>query len=211
MASSKPKIKSRAPSTRGGARPGAGRKPGYGPYGEATEVLRVPASQIDVVQEFLNDYREQVSASKETMKKLMGQMMLPFDEPTRQHIPLYSTKVRAGFPSPADDYVDERLDLNELLVQNAPATFFFRIEGCSMINAGIFEGDIAIVDRSIEPNHRDIVLAIVDGGHTIKRLIKQNGEIRLDAENPAQPPIILKEGMEMTVLGVIKHCIHTLK
>jgi DNA polymerase V len=129
------------------------------------------------VLEFLNIFKQPTKEVR-LAPPLDGEM-LPAINPRTVSIPLYGTKVRAGFPSPADDYVEDRLDLNELLVKNEPATFFLKVEGCSMTGAGIFEGDIIVVDRSLEPSHRDIVLAIIDGRHTIKRLIKRKGEVRL--------------------------------
>lgn len=129
--------------------------------------------------------------------------MLPTINPPQVSLPLYGTKVRAGFPSPADDYVEDNLDLNELMIKNGPATFFLTVEGNSMIGAGIFEGDIIVVDRSLDARHRDIVLAVVDGRHTVKRLYDMNGKIRLQSENPAIPDIVLKEGMELQVAGVV--------
>lgn len=196
-------------TSHGGSRPGAGRKTSASPFGEKTVPVRVPESRKGEVLELLNIF-------KQPPKKILAipeldGVMLPAINPPKTPVPLFGTKVRAGFPSPADDYVEDRLDLNDLLVKNGPATFFLRVEGCSMIGAGIFEGDIVVVDRSLEPRHRDIVLAIVDGRHTIKRLIHKKGEVRLQTENPDQPDIVLKEGMEMTVVGVITNSIHPLR
>ncbi len=191
-----------ASTSHGGRRPGAGRKTSASPYGEKTITVRVPESRKAIVLQLLQTFKPPATP--------VG-ALLPAINPPKVRAPLFGTKVRAGFPSPADDYVEDRLDLNELLVTNAPATFFLRVEGCSMIGAGIFEGDIIVVDRSIEPRHRDIVLAVIDGRHTIKRLIHHGDEMRLQAENPAIPDITLKEGMEMAVIGVVTNSIHPLK
>ena len=196
---------------RGGARPNSGRKPGFGPYGEATEAIRVPVSQIDSVKEFLAGYKERVATTKDAAKQLAGQMMLPLNEPPKQRIPLYGTKIRAGFPSPADDYVEARLDLNEHLIKNPPATFMLRVDGNSMVGAGIFQGDILVVDRSIEPKHDHIVVAVIDGEHTVKRLYKRNGMTKLIAENPEFPPIELQDGQELVIFGVVTSSIHAVK
>jgi DNA polymerase V len=113
------------------------------------------------------------------------------------------TRVPAGFPSPAQDHTQKRIDLNEVLVLNPIATFLFEVEGDSMIGAKIFDGDKLIVDRSIEPVHGRIVLACVDGEFTVKRLYKRAGIVRLHAANPNYPPIVFVDGQEMTVWGVV--------
>ena len=128
-------------------------------------------------------------------------ILLPCKVAPFQYIPLYSHSISAGFPSPADDYIEDRLDLNELLISNKPATFFLRVKGDSMINAGIHHGDIIVVDRSLQPVHRAIVVAVVDGELTVKRLISQRGVTELHAENPKYLPIRLQEGQELTVWG----------
>lgn len=201
-------FKIAAMSSHGGSRPGAGRKSSASPFNEPTVPVRVPVSRKFEVLEFLNIFKLPERTSAISMP---DGAMLPTINPAKVSLPLYGTKVRAGFPSPADDYVEDRLDLNELLIKNGPATFFLKVEGCSMIGAGIFEGDIIVVDRSIEPRHRDIVLAIIDGRHTIKRLIHNSGEVRLQTENPDQPDIVLKDGMEMMVVGVVTNSIHPLR
>lgn len=195
-------------SSHGGSRPGAGRKSSASPFNEPTVPIRVPVSRKVEVLEFLNIFK---TPKRATAISMSDGAILPAVNPPKVSVPLFGTKVRAGFPSPADDYVEERLDLNELLIKNGPATFFLKVEGCSMVGAGIYEGDIIVVDRSLEPSHRDIVLAIVDGRHTIKRLIQKKGEVRLQAENPDIPDIVLKEGMELMVVGVVTNSIHPLK
>jgi DNA polymerase V len=128
-----------------------------------------------------------------------------------QRIPLFGHKVPAGFPSPADDYVEDRLDLNQLLVQNKSATFFLRVKGDSMINAGIHDGDIIVVDRSVEPVDRSVVVAVIDGELTIKRLVKRNEVVELHAENPKYAPIQFKEGQVLTIWGVVTSAVHSVK
>jgi DNA polymerase V len=126
-------------------------------------------------------------------------------------LPLFGQKVPAGFPSPADDYVEDRLDLNQLLVQNKYATFFLRVKGDSMVNAGIHDGDIIVVDRSVEAVDRSIVVAVVDGELTVKRLRRHKGITELHAENPKYSPIRLKDGQELTLWGVVTSAIHPVK
>jgi DNA polymerase V len=128
-----------------------------------------------------------------------------------ESIPLFGHTVPAGFPSPADDYVEDKLDLNKLLVQNKSATYFLRVKGDSMINAGINDGDIIVVDRSVEPVERSVVVAVVDGELTIKRLLWRNGVAELHAENPKYAPIRFKEGQELTIWGVVTSSVHSVK
>ena len=116
---------------------------------------------------------------------------------------LLSHRISAGFPSPAGDYVEDGLDLNNYLVQNKPATFMFTVRGESMIVAGIHDGDKVIVDRALKAKHNDIVVAVVDGEYTIKRLYKYRGRIELRPENPDYQPITLTEGNELQIWGVV--------
>ena len=124
-------------------------------------------------------------------------------EPRSLELRLLSHRINAGFPSPAGDYVEEGLDLNAYLVRNQPATFMFTVKGDSMINAGIQEGDKVIVDRALTARHDDIVVAVVAGDYTIKRLYKYMGRVELRPENPAYPPIVFQEGAELLVWGVV--------
>ena len=128
-----------------------------------------------------------------------------------QRLPLFGHTVPAGFPSPADDYVEDWLDLNQLLIHNKSATFILRVKGDSMLNAGIHDGDIIVVDRSIEPADRAVVVAVVDGELTVKRLVMRNGITELHAENPKYAPIRFKEGQELTIWGVVTSSIHGVK
>ena len=119
------------------------------------------------------------------------------------HVPLFSHKVAAGFPSPADDYIEGRLSLDEHLIQHREATFFVRAKGNSMVRAGIFDGDLLVVDKSLTPASGDIVIAVVDGDLTVKRLIMRNGTVILKPENPRFKEIEFKDGQELQVWGVV--------
>jgi DNA polymerase V len=123
-------------------------------------------------------------------------------------LPLYLSPVSAGFPSPADDYIDAKLDLNELLVHHPAATFFTRVNGNSMIEAGIFHNDLLVVDRSETPVDGVVVIAVVDGELTVKRLKKEKGKIYLVAENPDYQPIEIKEDTQFEIWGVVIAVIH---
>ena len=167
---------------RGGKRIGAGRPKGQGKYQEPTKPIRVPHSLLEKVQGYI--------ASK------------------GYQIPLYSSSVQAGFPSPADDYIDTKLDLNKHLIKHPTATFFVRAEGDSMIGAGIHSGDILIVDKSLEVSDGKIVIAALDGHLTVKRLQKIDGKILLMSENKSFKPIEIIEGNELIVWGIVTHVLH---
>lgn len=118
-------------------------------------------------------------------------------------LPLDVVKVSAGFPSPAADYESRQLDINEYLVRNPVATFFFPVQGDSMEGAEIFDGDILVVDKSVKACHGQVVVAFVDGERLVKRLFHRQGRLALVAENPKYPPLEIREGMELTIWGVV--------
>jgi len=187
------------PNKRGGQRSGAGRKPGTGPFGEPTQPVRIPLSLLPSVKAML----------ARSGKQPGGLAILPFTEnPTKLSLPLFSGKVAAGFPSPADDYVEKSLDLNELLVQKPAATFFVRAEGESMLGAGIHPNDILVVDRSIEPVPGKIVICALNGELTVKRLERDGEQWKLKAENPAYSDIAIHAELEMVIWGVVTNVIH---
>lgn len=130
-------------------------------------------------------------------------------------LPFFAAQVKAGFPSPADDFMEKQLDLNEHLIQHPAATFFVRVDGDSMIGAGIHQGDILIVDRSIEPSNGKIVIAVLDGAFTVKRIrisrVPGNKtQILLEPENPAFQPIRIQPESDFQVWGVVTYVIHSL-
>ena len=121
--------------------------------------------------------------------------------------PLVRDSVQAGFPSPAEDFVEGALDLNQHLIKRPAATFIVRVRGESMTGAGLDHGDLLVVDRSLEARHNDIVIAAVDGELTVKRLHRRNGKIRLMADNPDYADILMADGNELVVWGVVTSCI----
>ena len=170
-------------SSWGGKRSGCGRPSGSGRYGGApTKAVRVPEHMLADIQRFV--------------------------EYQGYQLPLYSNRVRAGFPSPADDHVETRLDLNDYMVKHPAATFFVQVAGDSMVNAGIFEQDLLVVDRSLEATSGRIVIAVVNQELTVKRFQKTKTGCELIAENPAYPPIVLEQGDELHIWGVVTHVIH---
>ena len=130
-------------------------------------------------------------------------VFLPLADAPQQYLPLDMVKVSAGFPSPAADYEDQQLDINKYLVRNPVSSFLFPVEGDSMEGAEIFAGDFLVVDRSVKPSHRSIVVAFVNGERLVKRLFSRAGRVALVAENPHYPPLEVKEGMDLVIWGVV--------
>lgn len=126
-------------------------------------------------------------------------------------LPLYSNSISAGFPSPADDFIDKKLDLNDYLIKNPLATFFVKVNGSSMINAGIHDGDMLIIDRSVTPSNNQIVIGVINGEFTVKRISKKNNKILLLPENDNFEPIEITEQMDFKIWGVVVYSIHKLK
>ncbi|HEX9226706.1 MAG TPA: translesion error-prone DNA polymerase V autoproteolytic subunit [Arthrobacter sp.] len=116
--------------------------------------------------------------------------------------------VPAGFPSPAQDYFEGRIDLNKHLIADITCTFLVRVSGHSMDGAGICDGDELVVDRSLAPVDGNVVVAIVDGELTVKRLRLEHGRVRLAAENPDYPDITVPELAELSIWGVVIRCLH---
>ena len=125
-------------------------------------------------------------------------------------LPLFIARVPAGFPSPADDYLDKKLDLNELLIQHPAATFFVRVEGDSMREAGIHSGDTLIVDRALRPKDGQVVIAVLHGELTVKRIKKMKNKIFLVPENKDFMPIEVPADASFEVWGVVTYVIHKL-
>jgi len=123
-------------------------------------------------------------------------------------IGLHLTSIEAGFPSPADDHLDVALDLNEYLIKHPSSTFYIYVKGDSMINNGIYNGDIIIVDRSLTPKTKDIVVAVIDGEFTVKKMYKKNNTIYLNPGNKNYKSIYIDSDMDFQIWGVVTHSIH---
>lgn len=189
----------------GGKRTGAGRKTAYG---EPTRQVRIPASQVPVIQHYLHTLRRQQNAIPLHNDSAIAAIS-PLDE-TAPHrtIPLMAHTIPAGFPSPADDYVRDSIDLNEHLITHREATFILRVSGWSMLNAGIHDGDEIIVDRALQARHGNIVVAVMNNELTVKRLYKTDTEIRLKPENPEFRDIVIGAEEELTIWGVVTRVLH---
>lgn len=129
---------------------------------------------------------------------------------TRCYIPLFLERVSAGFPSPAQDFVEKTLDINELCIKHPAATFFVRVAGDCMVDAGIFPGDILVVDRSLRADHGDIVIAVLDGEFTVKELVLRP-KPALIPRNPAYSPIALNDESELEIFGVVTNSIRDMR
>lgn len=136
--------------------------------------------------------------------------MLWPERSTKWARPLFLASVSAGFPSPAEDYIEGRLDLNRHLIKHPAATFFVRVAGDSMIGAGIHPGDILVVDRALEPQDSNVVIAVIDGELTVKRISQRHGKLFLVPDNQAYEPLEILEEMEFEVWGVVTSVIHNL-
>lgn len=124
-------------------------------------------------------------------------------------IPLFANPISAGFPSPADDFLEKKLDLNTHLIHHPAATFFVRVRGESMINGGILPGDLLIVDRSIQNTNNKIVIALINGEFTVKRIKKNDNTLWLEAENPRYRPIRITPEMSFEIWGTVTYVIHS--
>lgn len=172
----------------GGQRRGAGR-----PRGVETKVLRLPVPLADVAKRLAD----------RGIRAGDVQAFLDVEPRLVQSVPLVGSTAPCGFPSPADDYTDRPLDFNELLITHPAATFAVRVTGLSMVGAGIYPGDIAVVNRAINPHPECIVLALLDGEFTIKRYQVKAGVIILHPENKDFRDIVVQEGQEFEVWGVV--------
>ncbi|MCK5697851.1 MAG: translesion error-prone DNA polymerase V autoproteolytic subunit [Gammaproteobacteria bacterium] len=168
---------------RGGKRRGAGRPKGSGKFSESTKAIRVPESMVNRILEYA----------------YAGGFKLP----------LYENKVSAGSPTPVDDHIEDMIDLGKYLIPNPSSTFFIRVIGYSMINAGIQPDDMLIVDRDIEAKHNKIIIASINGELTVKRLYNKAGQIRLMPENDEFNPIDIESEENLHILGVVTNIIHT--
>lgn len=186
----------------GGRRMNAGRKSGSGRYGEPTTVMRVPHSQKAAVVDFIAHYQQQKSDGIDLDSVALFEY--PAFNYQKIELPLFASKVRAGFPDIADEHVEKRLDVSEYLIAHAETTFFATIIGDSMRDAGLLNGDKAVVDRAKQASIGDIVLAYIDGAFTIKTLGKnKQGMPRLVPANTDFPIIEITKETQFEVWGVV--------
>ncbi|MDN5924078.1 MAG: translesion error-prone DNA polymerase V autoproteolytic subunit [Xanthomonadales bacterium] len=195
-----------SPFSHGGRRAGAGRKTGSGRFGEATRNVRVPGSQVEVVQAYFQTCCEPTVASDP----------LPLTpSPSEVALTLFAAHVPAGFPSPAEDYVEDVIDLNRhlIILGHESSTFILRVKGWSMMGAGIHDGDEIVVDRSLTPRQGDIVVACVNNDLTVKRLGRVDSKLALLPENPHFKPIVFDddESPTLEIWCVVTRCLRNLR
>lgn len=187
-------------------RAGAGRKVGTGKFGEPTMVVRVPESQVAIIKDFLVAYQRKKLAPDLPVLDAITEFALPVLDAPIITLPLYSSKVSAGSPSPAQEHIEKRLDPSEFLIDQKDSTFFVTIQGYSMIDVGLLPNDKAVVDRSKIAVIGNIVLAVLDGEFTIKMLSRsKHGAVRLLPANSGgdYAPIEITEDMEFEIWGVV--------
>ena len=134
--------------------------------------------------------------------------IINFRKSKKTKIKLYTTSISAGFPSPAEDHMDISLDINEYLVKHPSSTFYIYVKGDSMIDSGIFDGDLLIVDRSLEVKSNSVVVAVIDGDFTVKKIKKDSGNLYLIPQNKKYKPILLENNMDFQIWGIVTHTIH---
>lgn len=168
----------------GGKRKGAGRPKGGGKFGKKTKPIRIPVEMEEDILDFINS--------------------------NKYSLPLYSSRISAGSPSPNDEDIEDRIDLNRYLIDNPRDSILVKATGDSMIGAGIFSGDILVVDKETPPQHGKIVIASIDNQLTVKRLHKKDGKIILKSENKNFSDIEIPENAELLILGIVTSVIHKL-
>jgi len=192
--------------TRGGVRKGAGRKLNSSKFGEKTTPIRIPQSLVPKIKELLmNTEKFCLSSTLSSIREAVDWQSLNLPS---MPLLLFSNKVSAGFPSPADDHLEMKLDLNQHLIQHPAATFLVRVSGDSMIGAGIYDCDVLVVDRSLARKDGAIVIAVVDGELTVKRFFAYDNKVVLKAENPKYPDITVTQEMDFRIWGVVTTVIH---
>ncbi|MGR8999167.1 MAG: LexA family protein [Gammaproteobacteria bacterium] len=178
-----------------------GRPEGRNAYGEATVPIRIPKSKVTQITDYLKHYALTKSSDTLDFYEHLRQVSAP---EVSVELPLYSSNVSAGFPSPCDDHIAKRLNIHDYLVDQEDATFLVTVTGLSMRDAGLLPKDVVVVDRSKNATIGNIILAVVDGEFTIKQLtLGKNGHPVLLPANPDFKAIEIKDGMDFEIWGVV--------
>ena len=186
-------------NTHGGKRSGAGRQSNFG---EVTKVMRIPASQVT----FIKDYLRRIADTSEKTFLSDIVFLTKSNTPSCLNLSLYSDAIAAGFPSPAEDYIDRPLDLHDYFIKNPASTFYARAMGDSMNLAGIFKDSIMAIDKSLEARNGNIVVAVIHNEFTVKRFYSRAGiiELRPESDNPNHKPIRFEpENTDIIIWGVV--------
>lgn len=198
--------------SRGGKRAGAGRTALSGPYREKTKVMRVPESAIPEIKDYLQQRPKTLELAPLNQLNLAEHAELELSRadlhPSPLSLPLIGGAVAAGFPQPSDEFIEDWLDLNSLYVPDKETTFFIKVKGDSMRDAGIRPGDMLIIDRSRPAEHGDIVIAVLEGELTVKELCLRGDKISLLPANPDYPEISVPAHQQLYIWGVVMHSIH---
>jgi DNA polymerase V len=208
---------------RGGKRTGAGRPQGTGKYGEATKAVRLPIRIADEILAVLSNKSEPIetdeilaalSKKSEPIKQIeLGTTVQSIFRPERKtkvSLPLFLNPVAAGLPTLTEDFVDDNIDLNRHLVKHPDTTYLVRVIGESMKDAGIHPNDMLIVDSSLEVTNGQVVIAVVNGDLTVKRIRKDRDKLWLMPENEDFSPIEIDEHTDFHIWGVVTNVIHSL-
>lgn len=196
-------------STHGGRRAGSGRKPS--PFGSPV-AKKIPRNLLPMVESLIQKNKAGKLGVVFTTGSISLDVLALHPNPSKMTLPIATEKIAAGFASPANGYIEDYLDFNEYLVHNQSSTIIARCGGYSMLDAGIDKDDLLVIDRTITPSHRDIVMADLGSGYTIKRLhILENGCVELHSENSrgdeSYPNYTFKDGDELAIVGVVMHVI----
>lgn len=186
----------------GGRRKGAGRKP---VYGEPTKLIRVPESQVPVVSRYLDALKQAVPPRPTVQDAALRPIA---SKRTAMRVPALGREVRAGEPTTGDDYLEDVVDLGRHLVRDPASTFLMKVDGWSMRDAGISDGDELVVDRDVSPDDGRIVVAEVDGELTVKRLKKSSVGWSLQAANPDFDDVPVHDKNELHIWGVVTRVLH---
>lgn len=181
-------------------KPGAGRKPNPVP----TKAIRLPLPLVHDLAALKQ------KGMLEALYARGIETLFVSNSSSQLRLPLFESRVQAGFPSPADDFTEKALDLNEYLILHKAATFFVRVVGESMTDVGIFPGDLLIVDRSLTPTSGKIIIAVLNGETTVKRFEKDKKGVLLGSENKEYPDIRIAEEDDFSIWGVVTNVIHSL-
>jgi DNA polymerase V len=170
-------------------------------YGEPTKVMRIPETRMEAVREWL---LEQIALERAELPNASEELKVyALEVRSELDLTLFSHRVVAGFPSPADDHVEDKIDLNTKFIKNPNTTFLVKVQGDSMKKAGIYQGDFLAVDRSLKPKDKDIVIASVDGELTVKRLSVKSTGTWLMPENDDYDPIAVRPESDLVIWGVV--------
>lgn len=164
---------------------------------------RVPAQVKDLLPQWIEAWAQERQSGRPPRAEAWKALRLLPNQPSQVELPVGLSRVSAGFPSPAEDYEDQRLDINEFLVQRPAATFLFQVDGVSMTDFGIMDSDYLVCDRSVRPQDGDVVIAFVGGERLVKQLSIKGPRYRLLSGHPDFPPVDIEPACDFEIWGVV--------